>query len=133
MQSKIPAWIKPAFWGVVFGALVWWGVLAWGLGWVSPTNAKAMADQEAQSAAVAASAPYCVSRFEDQANAVAAWQKLKKSADNYNQDDFLVKGGWTAAPGAKASSDYASAIADNCATKLLALKQLGGIKLTSAK
>ncbi len=133
MQWKIPAWIKPAVWGVIGGALVWWGVLAWGLGWVSPTNAKTMADNETQSAVIAATAPYCVERFEQQANAVVAWQKLKKSADNYNQDDFLVKGGWTAAPGAKPNSDFANAIADTCATKLLALKQLDGTKLSSAK
>ena len=133
MQSKIPAWIKPAFWGVIGGALVWWGVLAWGLGWVSPSNAKTMADQQTQSAVVAATSPYCVSRFELQPNAVAAWQMLKKSADNYNQDGFLVKGGWTAAPGSTSNADFASAIADSCATKLLALKELGGVKLSSAK
>lgn len=133
MQSKIPAWIKPAFWGVIGGALVWWGVLAWGLGWVSASNASTMAQQSAESAVVAATSPYCVARFEQQADAVAAWQKLKKSADNYNQDDFLVKGGWTAAPGTKASGDFANAIADSCATKLLALKQIDGTKLSSAK
>ncbi len=133
MQSKIPAWIKPAVWGVIGGALVWWGVLTWGLGWVSASDASTMAQQSAELAVVAATSPFCVARFEQQANAVAAWQKLKKSADNYNQDDFLVKGGWTAAPDTKAGSDFANAIADNCATKLLALKQLDGTKLSSAK
>jgi hypothetical protein len=133
MASKIPAWVKPAFWGVIAGALVWWGVLVWGLGWVSAGNAHMTAHQTALSAVAAAASPFCVARFEQQANAVAAWQKLKKSADNGDQDDFLVKGGWIAAPGAKADSDFANAIADRCATKLLALKELDGVKLTSAQ
>lgn len=133
MASKIPAWIKPAFLGVIAGALVWWGVLAWGLGWVSAGNAHITAQQTALSAVVAATSPFCVSRFGQQANAVAAWQKLKKSADNDEQDEFLVKGGWTAAPGAKTDSDFANAIADRCAANLLALKELDGAKLTSAQ
>jgi hypothetical protein len=133
MRIEIPVWIKPAFWGVVCGALAWWAVLVWGLGWVSPSSANATAQQQTQAAVVAAVSPYCVSRFEQQPDAAAVWKKLSTSAANYNQDDFLVKGGWTALPGSKMDSDTANAVADNCATKLLALKELGGVKLSSAQ
>jgi hypothetical protein len=133
MRIQIPEWIQPAFWGVIFGAVAWWGVLAWGLGWVSPGSASAMAQQQTQAAVVAAVSPYCLSRFEQQPNAAAVWKKLKASAANYNQDDFLVKGGWTALPGSKLDTDTARAVADNCATELLALKELGGVKLSSAQ
>lgn len=130
---QIPAWVKPTLWGVVGGALAWWAILAWGLGWISASAATNLAQQQAEAAVVAAVSPYCVARFEKQANAVAVWQKLKTSAANFNQDDFLVKGGWTALPGKKLDPSYANAVADNCATRLLALKQIGGAKLTSAK
>ncbi|MGH6989169.1 MAG: hypothetical protein ACREFD_09265 [Stellaceae bacterium] len=129
---KIPAWIKPAFWGLVVGALGWWAVLAWGLGWTSAGSATAMAQQNAETAVVASVTPYCVQRFEQQTNAAAVWKKLKNSAANFNQDSFLVKGGWTALPGMKLNSSYADAVADSCSTRLLALKTIGGVKVSSA-
>jgi hypothetical protein len=127
----IPVWVKPGLWGVVIGALAWWAVLAWGFGWVSAGTAKQMADNQTQTAVVASLSPYCVSRFEQQSSAVTSWQALKKAADNYNQDDFIQKGGWVSLPGQKLNADTASAVADACATKLLALKQIGGVKLSS--
>ncbi len=130
---RIPLWIKPGIWGAVLGALVWWAVLAYGFGWVSAGAAKTLADSQTQSAVVAVAAPDCVGRFEQQANAVASWQALKKSADNYNQTDFIEKGGWIALPGQKTDSDLSGAVADACATQLLALKQIKGVTLSSLK
>ncbi len=131
---KIPSWIKPAFWGLVVGAIAWWIVLAAALGWVSPTTATKMADNQVQTALVAFASPLCVSRFERQANAVSSWQALKKSAADYGQDDFIKKGGWSALPSQKIDSDTANAIASSCATTLLSLKEINGVKLdTTAK
>lgn len=129
----VPSWLKPGLWGVVLGALVWWGVLAWGLGWISPHVAQQRADDQTQTAVVAAGTPYCVARFEQQANAVASWQALKKAADGYNQGDFVAKGGWATLAGQKPDSDATSAVAEACATQLLALKQLDGVTLSSLK
>jgi hypothetical protein len=129
----IPSWLKPAGWGVVLGAVAWWIALAWGFGWMSPGTAAKMAADQSRDAVVAAASPYCVSRFEKQPNVLASWKSLKSSADNYNQGDFLQKGGWVALPGQKYDSDTADAIANACATQLLALKELNGVKLTSAK
>jgi hypothetical protein len=129
---QIPVWVKPAFWGIVVGVLGWWAVLFWGLGWMSGSAATAMAQQKAETAVVASVTPYCVHRFEQQTDPAAAWKKLKTSADNFNQDSFLVKGGWTALPGAKLDPSYADAIADSCSTRLLALKTIGGVKVSSA-
>jgi hypothetical protein len=127
----IPVWLKPGLLGVAIGALAWWAILASGLGWVSAGTAKQMANSETQSAVVASIAAYCVSRFEQQTNAVASWRALKKAADNYNQDAFIQKGGWILLPGQKLNADTASAVADACATKLLALNQIDGVKLSS--
>jgi len=131
----MPSWIKPAFWGVVAGAIAWWVVLGAALGWVSPATAQKMASDKAQAAVVAVASPFCVARFEQQANAVASWQALKKSAADYSQDDFIKKGGWEALPGEKIDSDVADAIASACATNLLNLKAINGVKLdtTTAK
>ena len=129
----IPSWVKPGAWGVVLGALAWWAVLGFGFGWMSPGKAKSLADDQVQTAIVAAATPYCVARFERQPSAVASWQALKKSADDYDQSDYIVKGGWATMPGQKSDSDITSAIANACATRLLALTELNGTKLSSAK
>jgi hypothetical protein len=130
---SIPPWVKPGFWGLVLGAFAWWGVLAWGLGWMSPATARQMADDQIQNAVIAVASPYCTERFEQQANAVTSWQALKKSADNYDQSSFIEKGGWVDLPKAKPVSDLADAVANACATQLLALKQINGVKLSSLK
>lgn len=130
---NIPAWIKPGIWGALIGAVVWWAVLAWGFGWVSADAAKKLADDETQSAVVAVASPDCVARFEQQANAVTSWQALKKSANDYNQSNYIEKGGWAVVPGRKFGSDLRDAVANDCATRLLALKQLNGVTLSSLK
>jgi len=108
------------------------GVLAFGFGWVSAGAAKRLADNQTQTAVVAAATPYCIARFEQQPNAVAWWQELKKSEKDYDQSDYIKKGGWAAVSGQKLDSDITSAVANSCATKLLALTELNGVKLTSA-
>lgn len=130
---RIPSWFKPAFWGAVLGAAAWWIVLATGLGWISSTAAKKLANDQTQAAVVAVASPYCVSRFEQQPDAVKSWQALKKSAADYDQNDFIVKGGWSALPGQKVDPAIATAIAGACATDLLSLKEINGVKLDSAK
>ena len=130
---EIPSWVKPGIWGVVLGAVVWWGVLSLGLGWMSAGTAKRLADDQTQTAVVAAATPYCVARFEQQPNAVASWQALKKSEGNYDQSDYVMKGGWAAVPDQKPDSDITSAVANACATQLLALKEINGTTLISAK
>jgi len=130
---NIPSWIKPGIWGAVLGAVAWWGVLSWGFGWMSAGGAKQLADDQTQTAVVAAATPYCVARFEQQPNAVASWQALKKNEADYNQSDYVKKGGWVALPTEKPDSDMTDAVADACAKQLLALKQLNGVKLSSTK
>jgi hypothetical protein len=129
----IPSWVKPGFWGVVVGALGWWAVLFWGFGWMSAGAAQQLAANQTQTAVVAAAAPYCVQRFEQQPNAVTAWQALKKSANNYDEADFIQKGKWVVLAGQSPDSDLAAAVANACATQLLALKQLNGVTLSSLK
>ncbi|HUB96841.1 MAG TPA: hypothetical protein VL993_13045 [Stellaceae bacterium] len=129
----VPSWVKPGFWGLVIGAFAWWGVLVWGFGWMNPATARQMADDQTQDAVVAVASPYCTSRFEQQANAVTSWQALKKAADNFDQDNYIEKGGYLDLPKTKPMSELADAVASDCARQLLALKQIGGVTLSSLK
>jgi hypothetical protein len=130
---KVPSWVKPGIWGMVIGAAAWWVVLAGGLGWMSGTAAKQFADNQTLAAVVATATPYCVARFQQQPNAVTSWQALKKSAADYNQTDYVIKGGWAKLSGQKPDSDFSAAVADSCATQLLALTKIDGVNLSSPK
>ncbi|MDP2655408.1 MAG: hypothetical protein Q8P17_02550 [bacterium] len=126
---KLPVWVEPSLWGVVVGAAVCWVTLSSGFGWMSEGTAKKMAVQQTQEAVVAYATPACVARFEKQPNAVDAWKVLKKT-DSWSQGDVIKKGGWVTEPGQKLDSvDIADTIARNCATQLVELKTLGGVKL----
>lgn len=132
MSTKMTSWIEPVFWGVVAGALGLWAILAFGFGWMSAGNAAKMSTQKAQDAVVAYATPVCVARFEQQPNAVAAWQTLKK-ADDWNRGDLVVKDGWVAEPGQKLDDNIANAVASNCAEKIMSLKTLAGVQLDTKK
>ncbi len=128
---EVPVWIKPALWGSAVGAVVWWIVLSSGFGWVSAGTAKQMSAQKTQDAVVAYATPACVARFERQPNAVAAWKTLNKT-EEWGRSEVIEKGGWIAEPGQKLdSTDIAGTIARNCATQLIELKTLGGVKLST--
>ena len=129
MAMKLPAWTEPAVWAFVIGALGWWLVLAFGLGWMSAGAATKMSTHKAHDAVVAYATPVCLARFEQQPNVAAAWQKLKK-ADSWDRDDLLIKDGWVAEPGQKLEPEVANSIADTCVGKILALKTLGGEKIS---
>ena len=60
---KVPPWCKPAFWGVVVGAIgimiigfAWWG-------WVLGSTAERMAKDRADGAVTEVLVPICVARF----------------------------------------------------------------------
>ena len=128
-KITMPTWTQPAMWSAVVGAIAWWIALSWGLGWVSHGTAAKTAAKQAQAAVVAYATPACVDRFESQPNAVAAWTALKKSED-WSRPDAISKAGWVALPGQKIDSEVGDAIANACASKLIALKQINGIVLS---
>ncbi len=129
---KMPMWVKPSFWGGVAGALIWWSALSSGLGWMSQDAAKQMAAQQTQEAVVAYATPACVARFEKQPNAIDAWKALEKT-DEWTRSDAIKKGGWITEPGQKLDSDIQDAIANSCASQLLALTELNGTPLVATK
>ena len=87
---------------------------SWG-GWMTGGSASRLADEQADSAVVAALTPVCVEKFLQDNNAKANLAALRKISSNWEQGEYLQKGGWVTQPGAT-SSDYHLARA--CAEKL---------------
>ena len=68
---QLPSEVKPACWGSVGGAIVWWAVLAFGFGWTSAGTAEKIASARSERAVVAALGSICAERFNAQSDAAA--------------------------------------------------------------
>ena len=112
---KVPRWCKPAFWGVVIGAVgimivgfAWWG-------WVLGSTAERMASERAGEAVTAVLVPICVEKFMGQADAAAKLAEFQRSA-SWQHSQFIEKGGWATVPG---STEPNRAVARMCAQQLV--------------
>jgi hypothetical protein len=112
---RVPPWCKPAFWGVVVGALgimivgfAWWG-------WVLGSTAERMAKERADGAITAMLVPICVEKFMGQADAAAKLAEFQRSA-SWQQSQLVEKGGWATAAGSNSPN---SAVAKACAQQLV--------------
>jgi len=110
----MPAWLKPAFWGAVFGAVTAMIIGFSLLGWTLGSTAEKMAQGRAESAVVATLTPVCVASFKGQPGAAAKLEELKKIS-SWEQGAFIEKGGWATPPGDGAPN---SAVARACAEAL---------------
>ena len=82
-------------------------------------TANRLAAERADTAVVAALTPICIEKFLQNGNAKANLTVLQKISTNWEQGDYLEKGGWATRPGAT-SPDYQLARA--CAAKLIEAK-----------
>jgi hypothetical protein len=112
---KVPSWCKPAFWGVVVGAVgimiigfAWWG-------WVLSSTAERMAKERADGAVTAILVPICVERFMGQADAAVKLAAFQQTV-SWQQSQLIEKGGWATATG---STDPNTAVARGCAQQLV--------------
>ena len=105
--------------GIAIGAVASIVVgFSWG-GWVTGSTANSHAAEQADTAVVAALTPICVEKFLQNSDAKANLAVLQKIFSNWEQGDYLEKGGWATQPGAT-SPDYHLARA--CAEKLVQIK-----------
>jgi hypothetical protein len=105
--------------GIAIGAVASMVVgFSWG-GWMTGGTAIKLADERANNAVLAALTPICVEKFLQNSDAKANLAVLQKISSNWEQGDYLQKGGWATRPGAT-SSDYQLARA--CAEKLVRIK-----------
>jgi hypothetical protein len=105
--------------GIAIGAVASMVIgFSWG-GWVTGSTANKLAAEQADTAVVAALTPICVEKFLQNSNAKANLATLQKISLNWEQGDYLEKGGWATLPGAT-SPDFHLARA--CAEKLVQTK-----------
>jgi thioesterase domain-containing protein len=91
---------------------------SWG-GWVLGSTAHRLAADQASTAVVAVLTPICVEKFLQNSDAQANLAALREISTNWQQGQYVEKGGWATRPGAT-SSDYELARA--CAAKLIEAK-----------
>jgi alpha/beta superfamily hydrolase len=112
-------WLTRLLQGMAIGAVTSMVIgFTWG-GWVTGGTAVKLADERANIAVVAALTPICVEKFLQSSDAKANLAVLQKISTNWEQGDYLEKGGWATPPGAT-SLDYQLARA--CAEKLAQAK-----------
>jgi hypothetical protein len=111
----VPAWIKPAVWGAVFGAV---GIMivgfAW-MGWTLDHTSKRLVSEGSESAVVAALTPFCVSNYLKQPDAAKQLALLRADTSPYTQRDVIEKAGFATMPG---KTDPTSGVAAACAIAL---------------
>jgi len=118
---RMPSQMKPILWGAAAGAVVWWGVLAFGFGWTSAGAAMRLANASAEKAVVAALAPICAERFNAQADTTAMRVKLKDTSSWQRRELFAKE--WVTLPGGTYPN---SDLVDSCSE--LILKQHASVK-----
>jgi hypothetical protein len=105
--------------GIVIGAIASIAIgFSWG-GWVTGATANKLAAEQASTAVVTVLTPICVEKFMQNGDAQANLVALRGISSNWEQGQYLEKGGWATRPGAT-SSDYELARA--CAAKLIEAK-----------
>jgi alpha/beta superfamily hydrolase len=105
--------------GIAIGAVASMVIgFSWG-GWMTGGTANRLADEQADTAVMSALTPICVEKFLQNSDAKANLAVLQKISSNWEQGDYVQKGGWATQPGATAS-DYHLARA--CAEKLVQVK-----------
>jgi len=105
--------------GMVIGAVASMVIgFSWG-GWLLGSTAHRLAADQASTAVVAVLTPICVEKFLQNSDAQANLAALLKISTNWQQGQYVEKGGWAMRPGAT-SSDYELARAS--AAKLIEAK-----------
>src|SRR5438045_783124 len=97
MAKKSYPWLKPGISGAIFGAIVIMVLGFWQFGWVLGSKADQMARDRASTAVAEALAPVCAAKFLAQPDAPARVADLKKLRSDYEQRNFIEKGGWAVA------------------------------------
>lgn len=113
---KWQARLKTVAWSAIGGALVWWIVLSALFGWMPAGTAEKKAGERAKTAVLDVLTPICVERFNQDAERAEKLAALKKE-NTWEHDDFVIKQGWAAMPGA---GQTASGVAQACANQILA-------------
>jgi hypothetical protein len=114
IQIKIPVWLKPGLWGAVAGAIAMAIIGFSQLGWTTARTSEQVAQQRADTAVVAALAPFCVVEAQrDPDKTVLA--KFQAEQSSYSRSDIVMKAGRATVGNEKSPDD---ALARACSDKL---------------
>ena len=107
-------YIKTGLWGAFAGAVAMAVVGFWGLGWTTQVSAERLAKDRADTAVVAALAPFCVvnAKRDTETTKLAAFRGEESS---YKRTQLVTDAGWASMPGTT-SPNYA--LASACAELL---------------
>jgi len=112
---KINSSLKPGIREAVVGAAAISVIGFSHFGWTLGSTAERMANERAQTAVVAALAPICVEKFQQQADAPAKLAAFNKVSTSWDRRSIIEKGGWATMPGSDTPN---SAVASACAERL---------------
>ena len=115
---QIPVWLKPGLWGAACGAVAMAVVGFSQLGWTTQKTAEQMAQDQSETAVVAALVPFCVAKAQLDPDH-AALVKFQAEESSYSRSDLVMQAGW-ATVGGKTAPD--SDLARACAEQLHAVK-----------
>lgn len=119
MSQSLSELAKPAFTGVVIGAVAVL-VVEFATGWVvTAGTAKEMAVHKADDAVVSSLTPICVSQFKQEQDQKALLKELEKKSF-WLRGDFVEDHGWATMPGAKRPNNL---VASECANALVELDE----------
>jgi hypothetical protein len=100
---QIPVWLKPALRGAAVGVIAMATVGFSELGWTTLATARQIAQEQADTAVVAALVPVCVAKAQrDPDHATLA--KFKAEQSSYYRNDLVMQAGW-ATVGSKTAHD----------------------------
>ncbi|MEJ0015946.1 MAG: hypothetical protein WDN25_05170 [Acetobacteraceae bacterium] len=115
---NIPVWLKPGLWGAACGAVVVAIVGFSQLGWRTAASADQFAQEQSDTAVVAALVPFCVAKAQQDTDQ-ATLAKLRTEQSSYSRSDLVRQAGW-ATLGVAKSPD--GPLATACSAKLYAMK-----------
>lgn len=115
---QIPVWLKPALWGAAVGTIAIATVGFSELGWTTPATAQQIAQEQANTAVVAALVPFCVAKAQQDPDH-ATLAKFEAEQSSYSRSDLVMQPGW-ATVGSKTAHD--SGLARACSEQLHATR-----------
>ena len=98
---QVPASVKPAVWGAIFGAV---GITILGFsqfGWTLGHTTQRLVTEGRESAVVSALTPFCVANYLKQPDADKQLAALRADTSSYTQRDLIEKAGFATMPGSK--------------------------------
>lgn len=95
-----PNWLRPGVYGALIGAVaITIAGFSWG-GWVTGSQAEAMASSRSHDALIAALVPVCIDQSQTDTDRTAKLASIQE-AISYKRRDAVMEAGWATVPGSE--------------------------------